>query len=152
MPRKQARLCDAIWITHYQFALLTHRSGWALCFLGENEQFECLPPPSPFSHLPHSLPFVLHKWFLIWGCLCLWLFGEKTLSPSWGFTCNPKTASTGCSLQRLQKADYHAVLLSCSYFMPFCISTLYGSDSLLSSSMWGHVPRCWLPDAPGGHS
>lgn len=54
MPGKQARLWDAIWITHYQFALLTHRSGWALCFLGENEQFGCLLPPSPFSHLIHS--------------------------------------------------------------------------------------------------
>ena len=69
-----------------------------LCFLGENEQFECLPPPSPFSHLPHSPPFVLHKWFLMWGCLYLWLFGEKTWSQTWGVARNPKTVSPGCSL------------------------------------------------------
>lgn len=58
--------------------------GWALCFLGENEQFKCLPHSLLPSHL--LTPFVLDEWFLMWGCLYLWLFREKTLSPTWGFT------------------------------------------------------------------
>ena len=84
MPGKQARLCDAIWITHYQFALLTHRSGWALCFLGENEQFECLPPP-PFSHLTHSPPFVLDEWFPGVGVLVFVALRGENFAPHLGF-------------------------------------------------------------------
>lgn len=90
MPGKQARLCDAIWIAHYQFALLTHRSGWALCFLGENEQFECLPPPSPLSHLTHSPPIVLYKWFFNVGVpVFVALWGEK-FEPHLGFHMSPQ--------------------------------------------------------------
>jgi len=67
--------------------------------------------PSPIS--PTLLPLFSMNGSLVWGCLYLWLFGEKTLSPTWGFTRNPKIVSIGCSLQQLQKADYHAALLSC---------------------------------------
>lgn len=123
MPGKQARLCNAIWIAHYQFALLTHRSGWALCFLGENEQFECLPPPSPLSHLTHSPPVVFHKWFLNVGVpVFVALWGEN-FEPNLGFHMSPQDHKHGmqpaavtkgrlpCSAAELQL--FHAILYFC---------------------------------------
>lgn len=64
---------------------VTHRSGWALCFLGENEQFECLPPSSLLPS--HPLSSLCSRWMVPWcggACIC-GSSGRKTLSPTLGF-------------------------------------------------------------------
>lgn len=105
MPGKQARLCDAIWIAHYQFALLTHRSGWALCFLGENEQFGCLPPPLPLSHLTHAPPFVLHKWFLRVGVPAFVALWGECFALNLGFHMSPQDSKCGTQPAAVAEAE-----------------------------------------------
>lgn len=86
-------------------------------------------PPSPLSHLTHSPPFVLHKWFLHVGVPVFVALWGESFELNLGLHMSPQDCKHRMQPAAATKADYHAALLSGGYFMPFCISALEGSDT-----------------------